>query len=123
MIKYEETENGVKDRETGASIPNAPGNRHWREYQEWLAEGNTPVPLRPSQHHRLDEADPQNPVWVEDVTAREKADALQFMEQSDKEQARAVDDIIAILPNKNRLPQAVLDRFNAREAARQKVRE
>lgn len=44
MTKYKLTENGVKDQETGAYIPNAPGNRHWREYQEWLAEGNIPDP-------------------------------------------------------------------------------
>lgn len=27
-----------------AAIPQAPGNRDYREYQEWLAEGNTPLP-------------------------------------------------------------------------------
>lgn len=26
------------------SIPNDPGNRHYIEYQEWLAAGNTPEP-------------------------------------------------------------------------------
>jgi hypothetical protein len=25
-------------------IPNDPDNRHWIEYQEWLAEGNEPLP-------------------------------------------------------------------------------
>lgn len=44
MAKYKLTSNGVKDTETGANIPNAPGNRNWTEYQEWLAEGNTPDP-------------------------------------------------------------------------------
>jgi len=28
----------------GACIPQAPGNRDYREYLEWLAEGNTPLP-------------------------------------------------------------------------------
>lgn len=32
---------GVTDTETRRSIPNDPGNRHWREYQAWLIEGNT----------------------------------------------------------------------------------
>lgn len=27
-----------------AFIPQAPGNRDYREYQEWLAKGNTPLP-------------------------------------------------------------------------------
>ena len=27
-----------------AFIPTAPGNRDYREYLEWLAEGNTPIP-------------------------------------------------------------------------------
>jgi hypothetical protein len=26
------------------SVPNSDDNRHWRKYQEWLAEGNTPDP-------------------------------------------------------------------------------
>jgi hypothetical protein len=46
-MKYKLTEDGVIDTETGASIPNAEGNRHWREYQEWLAAGNTPDPADP----------------------------------------------------------------------------
>lgn len=46
MNKYKLTDNGVLDQETGMSIPNAEGNRHWKEYQQWLAEGNTPDPIR-----------------------------------------------------------------------------
>ena len=46
-MKYKLTENGVLDTETGAHIPNAEGNRHWQEYQDWLAEGNTPDPADP----------------------------------------------------------------------------
>lgn len=44
MAKYKLTQNGVQNRDTGAFIPNSPGNRHWIEYQEWLSEGNTPDP-------------------------------------------------------------------------------
>lgn len=53
MAKYKLTENGVLDTETGASIPNDPGNRHWNEYLTWVSEGNTADPM--------DVADP----WVE----------------------------------------------------------
>lgn len=44
MAKYKLAGDGVKDTETGACIPNSPGNRHWKAYQEWLAAGNTPDP-------------------------------------------------------------------------------
>lgn len=44
MSKYKLTENGVIDQETESFIPNISGNRHWREYQEWLSEGNIPDP-------------------------------------------------------------------------------
>jgi len=42
--------NGVQDTENGMSIPNAGGNRHWAEYEQWKlgndAEGN-PLPGNP----------------------------------------------------------------------------
>ncbi len=44
MAKYKLTEYGVLDTETGANIPDADDNRHWVEYQEWLAVPNTPDP-------------------------------------------------------------------------------
>lgn len=44
MAKYKLNPNGVTDTETGACIPEASDNRHWVEYQEWLAEGNVPDP-------------------------------------------------------------------------------
>ena len=37
-------EGGVIRKFDGACIPDSPGNRDWKEYQEWLAEGNTPDP-------------------------------------------------------------------------------
>lgn len=44
MAKYKLQQSGVKDTETNAVIPCDPANRHWQEYQDWLAEGNTPDP-------------------------------------------------------------------------------
>ena len=43
-MKYKLQENGVYDTETGQSIPNSTGNRHWRMYLEWVALGNTADP-------------------------------------------------------------------------------
>lgn len=44
MAKYKLLPNGVIDTETGACIPNAPGNRDWQDYLEWVADGNTADP-------------------------------------------------------------------------------
>ena len=33
-------------------IPESMDNRHWREYQEWLAEGNTPDPAETSEEKK-----------------------------------------------------------------------
>lgn len=71
--KYQLTEGGVLDLETGASIPNAEGNRHWREFQAWLAEdpeNNVPRPVRPSSFHSWDD---QALEWVEDTVASQAA--------------------------------------------------
>jgi hypothetical protein len=35
----------IKRDEDGAFIPFDPGNRHYKEYQKWLDEGNTPNPV------------------------------------------------------------------------------
>ena len=43
-MKYKLQSFGVLDTETGASIPSSEGNRHWRMYLEWVAEGNTADP-------------------------------------------------------------------------------
>lgn len=37
MARYKLQENGVLDTESGAHIPDDAGNRHWQEYQDWLA--------------------------------------------------------------------------------------
>ncbi len=45
MYKLRETQSlGVIRIADGAFIPNDPRNVDWREYQEWLAKGNTPLP-------------------------------------------------------------------------------
>ena len=38
---------GVIRASDNASIPNDDGNRDWREYLEWLADGNTATPYVP----------------------------------------------------------------------------
>ena len=43
-MKYKLQENGVFDTEENMSIPDSTGNRHWRQYLEWVALGNTADP-------------------------------------------------------------------------------
>ena len=114
-MKYEVMENGVTDLETGASIPNADGNRHWKEYQEWLADGNTPRPIRPPF------CDWDGNEWVEDATAKERAEALALLAQTDKDQIRTVDDILEFILNGTPIPQVAIDRQAARAIARGKL--
>ena len=37
----------IKRLSDGATIPNDPGNRDYREYLQWIEEGNTPLPAPP----------------------------------------------------------------------------
>ncbi len=46
MADYKLIEDGVYQYETGYSIPNAPGNRHWREYLEYVDGGGLTDQLR-----------------------------------------------------------------------------
>lgn len=43
-MKYKIIDGGVF-RSDGASIPENPELRQWVEYLEWVAAGNTPIPL------------------------------------------------------------------------------
>ena len=45
MARYQLTEGGVLDTELGNVIPPSDGNRDWREYQQWLADGGIPDPI------------------------------------------------------------------------------
>lgn len=72
MAKYKLTDSGVKDTETGACIPNASGNRHWREYQKWVAEGNTPDPIYTDDEIKANQLAEQqaniNNAFVDDIS-------------------------------------------------------
>ena len=46
-MSYKLKTGGVRRLRDGASIPASNDNRDWREYQEWLAQGNTPDPADP----------------------------------------------------------------------------
>lgn len=93
--------------------------RFWSKYQEWLAEGNTPRPAQPNGYCDWDEATEQ---WVERTADKEDAEAQTFLVETDKQQARGVDDIIAYIENGTPLPQVLLDRKAAREVARGKLK-
>jgi len=49
---YKLTENGVIRLSDGAFIPNDPANKDWQEYQEWLKQGNQPLPQYTPQELR-----------------------------------------------------------------------
>ena len=42
---YQLAENGVLRLRDMAFIPDCKDNRDWQQYQQWLAEGNTPEPM------------------------------------------------------------------------------
>ena len=62
MAEYQLNEGGgVILKAYNMVIPEEPRNRNWREYQQWLAEGNTPDPVpappAPSNQELLDASD------------------------------------------------------------------
>lgn len=46
---YKIKEFNILNDETGQYIPYDENNRHYQEYLEWLAEGNTPEPFEPEE--------------------------------------------------------------------------
>lgn len=45
---YQITETGILRLNDNLHIPDCANNRNWQEYQQWLAEGNTPEPMLPT---------------------------------------------------------------------------
>jgi hypothetical protein len=60
---------GVLHVPTGRSIPDAPGNRHWEEYQRWLAAGNTPEPADPEPEPSQMPSDAERIAALESIIA------------------------------------------------------
>jgi hypothetical protein len=92
---------GVLETLTHKSIPEADENLDWQEYQEWLAQGNTPDPV--------------------DVPPA-KTDA-ELLYESDQKMIRAVDWLLQHLVQKGviqlaDIPQALKDLYLERKAQR-----
>ena len=75
---------GIESRSISCQLPDgstlsfldpSPGNRHWEEYQQWLAAGNTPEPPDP-----LPEPVDPGPSLQERVEAAETIIDLLLME-------------------------------------------
>lgn len=53
MIRYIDFDNTIKDRVKNLFFPKDESNEDYREYLEWVAQGNTPIPLKPSDDYIL----------------------------------------------------------------------
>jgi hypothetical protein len=87
---YKLTEGGVIWN--GAFIPEDAGNRHWQEYQQWLALGNEPEPAdepTPEQVARDVEVQ-QAPLTAKEYFLAHPA-AVTFIRQTPEEQETAID--------------------------------
>lgn len=45
MARYRMTPEGVHDTVAGSHIPEDTDNRHWRQYQDWVMDGNVADPI------------------------------------------------------------------------------
>ncbi len=77
---YKLTEEGVQRLGDGAFIPSDPRNKDWREYQEWLKEGNIPEPLETPQEREIR------------LKAEAVAEARQFLQETDWKVLRYLED-------------------------------
>jgi len=93
MAKYKIKEFNILDIETGKYIPLSEGNRSYKEYLKWLAEGNTPDPFETQQE-------------IDERLARE---AEQIIE--DKIQNKIREFAINDLKDKGELPPDYVDKY------------
>jgi hypothetical protein len=73
---YTLTQSGVTIN--GSYIPNDPGNRDWVEYQEWLAQGNTPAPMPAVPVLTIDEEYNGLSDWMKEVIKETGANITAF---------------------------------------------
>lgn len=110
MKKYLDMIESIKDTETGACIPKAEGNRHYREYLEWVAAGNTPIEPQPSPDHDL-----VDDVWVENADKkadRELEEAKSKLVSGPEFVEFVLDAMVALGLDINLLPTNSRDIFN-----------
>ena len=67
MALYRLREGGVRNTVTNQDIPNAPGNRDWIFYQDWLLLGNTPDPVAVIVRPTLDEEFDGLSDWIKEL--------------------------------------------------------
>jgi hypothetical protein len=90
MADYKLIEGGVL--KGGSFIPDSADNRHWQEYQTWLAQGNTPDPAdepTPEEIAREAEANAA-PLTARQYFAASPA-AVAFIRLTPEEQATQID--------------------------------
>jgi hypothetical protein len=51
----------------GMNIPNDPRNRHWKEYQAWLKDGNTPAPMPAAEVLTIDAEYDRLSDWMKEL--------------------------------------------------------
>lgn len=109
MARYQLLEDGgVVDTERGYFIPDTVENRHWREYLDWVQDGNV-----------------ADPIYVPPPpTALELAQL--GLKQSDVDMIRAIDWTLEKLVEKgiiliSEIPQGLRDLYQTRKAQREVV--